>query len=70
MTLLLVLALLAARVLQVTSRAFDALETETLAALAARAPPSHPRAPRGLIKRGGWFNYDEWKVRGVNLGGW
>lgn len=69
MTLLLVLLLLAARAALVSSRAFDTLETETLAELAARAPRA-ALAPRGLVKRGGWFNYDEWKVRGVNLGGW
>ncbi|EJT49209.1 glucan 1,3-beta-glucosidase [Trichosporon asahii var. asahii CBS 2479] len=70
MTLLLVLALLAVRAALVASRAFDALETDTLATLAARAPAHSAHSPRGLVKRGGWFNYDEWKVRGVNLGGW
>lgn len=65
--MILALVLLAARAALVASRAFDELETQTLAALAARAAP----AARGrLAKRGGWFNYDEWKVRGVNLGGW
>lgn len=62
------LLLLAVLVLAVPALcgAFDERETETLASLAARAPSP----ARGRLAKRAWFNYDEWKVRGVNLGGW
>lgn len=49
----------------VSARAFDPREQATLAGLEARFDNSTTAAHRR-----GWFNYDEWKVRGVNLGGW